>query len=315
VYASGAFHGLTCGALSLMGDPFWKEGFGPMLSDTHEVPFGELPALEAALASRKFAALILEPIQSEAGVRIPNPEYLKQAQSLCRQYGTLFVLDEVQSGLGRTGRFLAFHHYDLQPDMVILAKALSGGLVPIGAVLMTDSVYHSVYDSLRRSIVHTSTYSENGLAMRAGIAALNVLRSEDLATKAAQMGEYLRARLREELSGYEMVSEIRGAGLLNGIAFTAPRQLRLRIAFEAFQHIHAGMFGQMVVMRLFREKNILTQMCGNNFMVLKVTPPLTISEEQANSFVQSMKEVVEVIHSSSTFWSNALGLARRVVSL
>jgi ornithine--oxo-acid transaminase len=315
VYASGAFHGLTCGALSLMGDPFWKEGFGPMLSDTHEVPFGELPALEAALASRKFAALILEPIQSEAGVRIPNPEYLKQAQSLCRQYGTLFVLDEVQSGLGRTGRFLAFHHYDLQPDMVILAKALSGGLVPIGAVLMTDSVYHSVYDSLRRSIVHTSTYSENGLAMRAGIAALNVLRSEDLATKAAQMGEYLRARLREELSGYEMVSEIRGAGLLNGIAFTTPRQLRLRIAFEAFQHIHAGMFGQMVVMRLFREKNILTQMCGNNFMVLKVTPPLTISEEQANSFVQSMKEVVEVIHSSSTFWSNALGLARRVVSL
>jgi ornithine--oxo-acid transaminase len=199
--------------------------------------------------------------------------------------------------------------------MVILAKALSGGLVPIGAVLMTDSVYRSVYDSLRRSIVHTSTYSENGLAMRAGIATLNVLRDESLATKAAQMGEYLRVRLHEDLSGYEMVSEIRGVGLLNGIEFTAPRQLRLRIAFETFRHIHAGMFGQMIVMRLFQDKNILTQMCGNNFMVLKVAPPLTIGEEQVDRFVQSVKEVIELIHSSSTFWSDALRLAKRAVNL
>lgn len=315
VYADGAFHGLTCGALSLMGDSFWREGFGPMLADTYNVPFGDVAALESRLRTKNTAALILEPIQSEAGIRVPTAEYLQSAQALCRRYGTLFVLDEVQTGLGRTGRFLAAHYYDVKPDMVILAKALSGGLIPIGAVLMTDAIYRSTYDSLKRSIVHTSTYSENGLAMRAGLATLKVIRDEKLTECSWQMGEQVRERLREELSGYEMIKEVRGAGMLNGIEFTAPRSVKLRIAFEAFKHIHAGMFGQMIVMRLFREHNILTQMCGNNFMVLKVAPPLTSTEEQIERFVRSMKDVAELIHGSASFWSDAIGLAKRVANL
>jgi len=315
LYADGAFHGLTCGALSMMGDPFWRDGFGPMLPDTHAVPFGDLVKLETELASKKFAALFLEPIQSEAGIQVPPADYLRSAQSLCRKYGTVFVIDEVQAGLGRTGKFLASHHYEVDPDIVILAKALSGGLIPIGAVLMTDSIYRSVYDSLKRSIVHTSTYSENGLAMRAGLATLDVLNDEALTRRSEQMGDFVRQRLRQELSGYEMIKEVRGVGLLNGIEFTAPRQMRLRLAFEAFKRIHSGMFGQMVVMRLFREKDILTQMCGNNFMVLKVAPPLTVTEEQVEQFVRSMREVVELIHSTGTFWSDAVGLARRVIDL
>ena len=315
VYASGAFHGLTCGALSLMGDDFWREGFGPMLADTHEVPFGDLSAIEKKLASKKMAAVILEPIQSEAGIRVPSAEYLNGVQSLCRQYGTLLVLDEVQTGLGRTGTFLAGHRYGVTPDIVVLAKALSGGLIPIGAVLMTDVVYHSVYDSLKRSIVHTSTYTENGLAMRAGIATLEVVRSENLVDRSEIMGQYLRTRLREELGGYEMIAGIRGEGLLNGIEFRAPRSVKLRFAFETFKTIHPGMFGQMVVMRMFREQGILTQMCGNNFMVLKVAPPLTIDEEEIDQFVSSMQEVVELIHSSGAFWADAIGMAKRVVNL
>ena len=315
VYAKGAFHGLTCGALSLMGDPFWRGGFGPMLDDTHEIPFGDLAALEAKLATKKIAAVILEPIQSEGGIRVPNAEYLQSVQAICRKYGTLVILDEVQTGLGRTGRFLATHTYRVTPDIVILAKALSGGLVPIGAVLMTDPVYRSTYDSLKRSIVHTSTYSENGLAMRAGIATLNVIRDEQLTQSSEEMGEYARRRLREELLPYEMIKDIRGQGMLNGIEFTAPRSVKLRIAFETFKRIHAGMFGQMVVMRLFREHNILTQMCGNNFMVLKVAPPLTATEEQVERFVRAIREVVELIHASPSFWSDAIGLAKRVVNL
>src|SRR6185369_13327194 len=183
------------------------------------------------------------PVQSEAGIRLPEEDYLRSAQSLCRKYGTLFVLDEVQTGLGRTGTFLAAHRYRVEPDIVVLAKALSGGLVPIGAVLMTDAVYRSVYNSLKRSIVHTSTYTENGLAMRAGLATLSVLDSEDLLQRSEQMGHYLRGRLREELGSYEMVKEVRGAGLLNGIEFKAPRTVRLRAAFETFKAIHPGMFG------------------------------------------------------------------------
>jgi ornithine--oxo-acid transaminase len=315
VYASGAFHGLTCGALSLMDDPFWRDGFGPLLPGTEPVPFGDLPALEAKLKARDIAAFIVEPVQSEAGIRIPPAEYLGAAQAACRKYGTLFVLDEVQTGMFRTGRFLAAHHYDLDPDMVVLAKALSGGLVPVGAVLISNRVYDSVYSSLKRAIVHTSTFSENSLAMRAGLATLDVLEREHLGERADSVGSYLREQLRQALSGYEMVQEIRGIGLLNGVAFTAPRKLSLRVPFEAFSNIHPAMFGQLVVMRLFRDQGILTQICGNNFMVLKTAPPLVIEERQVDEFVRAITAVVDLMHTSTSFWTEALGLARRVVNL
>jgi len=314
LYAQGAFHGLTCGALSLMGDPFWRESFGPLLADTAEISFGDLQLLEEQLSSRRFAAFIVEPIQAEAGVRLPPTGYLPSAQTLCRKYETLFVLDEVQTGLYRTGPFLAAHEFDVQPDMLILAKALSGGLIPSGAVLLSDDIYRSVYGSLRRSIVHTSTFSENALAMRAGLATITVLEQERLGERAAAIGAYLRLRLQEALSGYEMVKDIRGAGLLNAIEFMAPRKLTLRAPFEAFRKIHPGMFGQVVVMQLFR-RGILAQTCGNNFLVLKAAPPLIIGEEEADEFVEAIKDVVEMMHRPGTFWTEALGLARRAVNI
>jgi ornithine--oxo-acid transaminase len=315
LYADGAFHGLTCGALSLMGDSFWREGFGPLLPDTEAIPFDDVDALARKLASKRFAAFIVEPIQSEAGVRVPSPEYFRTAQSLCRRYGTLLVLDEVQTGMYRTGPFLAAQRYGMDPDMVVLAKAMSGGLVPVSATLMTEAIYDSVYGSLRRAIIHTSTFSENGLAMRAALATLEVLEVEELGDRAVEAGEQLRTRLQEVLGGYEMVKAVRGEGLLLGIEFTAPRSLRLRIAFEAFMHIHPAMFGQILVMRLFRDRGILTQICGNNFMVLKVAPPLVIADNQINEFVSAIEEVVELAHSSTTFWSEALGLARRAIHI
>jgi ornithine--oxo-acid transaminase len=314
LYCRGAFHGLTCGALSLMADSSWAEGFAPLLSGAERVWFGSLEELESKLASRKFAAFIVEPVQSEAGIRVPPDDYLPAAQALCRKYGTLFVLDEVQTGLHRTGPFLAAHRWSLDPDMVVLAKALSGGLIPSGAVLMSDSIYESVYSSLGRAIVHTSTYSENGLAMRAGLAALEVMDEERLGKRAEVLGELLRQKLSDALSGYEMVAGIRGAGLLNGIEFRAPERLKLKLPFEAFRAVHEGMFGQIVVMQLFREKNVLTQMCGNNFMVLKAAPPLVVSEEHIEEFVAAVKSVVEMVHSSATFWGEALTLARRAIN-
>jgi ornithine--oxo-acid transaminase len=315
VYATGAFHGLTCGALSMMGECSWSHGFGPLLADMEEVKFGDLAALERRLAERSIAAVVLEPIQGEGGIRVPDNNYLPGVQTLCRKYGTLFVLDEVQTGLGRTGEFLAAHHYGVEPDMVVLAKALSGGLIPVGAVLVSDEVYESVYDSLKRAIIHTSTYSENGLAMRAGLATLEVLADEDLTSQAERLGNYIRGRLRERLAAFEMVKDVRGLGLMSGIEFAPPQQLRLRIAFEAFKKIHPGMFGQMIVMRMFRDKNILTQVCGNNFMVLKVAPPLVVNVAQCDEFVDAVSDVVEAVHSSSAFWSDALGLAGRALNI
>jgi ornithine--oxo-acid transaminase len=315
IYAGGAFHGLTCGALSLMGDSFWRDGFGPMLSETEEVPFGDLDALEKKLDTRRFAAFIVEPVQAEAGIRLPAAGYLESAQNLCRRYGSLFVVDEVQTGMYRTGPFLASQHFHTDPDMVVLAKALSGGLIPSGAVLMSDEVYDSVYGSLKRAIVHTSTFSENSLAMRAGLATLQVLEQERLGERATGMGEYLRNRLREALSGYEMVKEVPGTGLLNGIEFTAPRRLLLRVPFEGFMKIHSGMFGQVIVMRLFRDHGFLTQICGNNFMVLKAAPPLVVEEREIDGFVKAVTDVVELMHSSTSFWTEPLGLARRVMNI
>lgn len=306
--ASGGFHGLTCGALSLMDDPFWRANFGPLLAETEKVPFGNLDELELNLSTKRFAAFIVEPIQSEAGVRIPSSEYLQSAQSLCKRHGTLFVLDEVQTGMYRTGVFLAAHHFGLTPDMVVLAKALSGGLVPSGALLMRDSIYDSVYGSLERALVHTTTFGENSLAMRAGLSTLRILEQEDLGKRAQDMGNYLRHRLREKLSKYEMVSEVRGVGLLNGIEFAPPKRLSWRIQFEALRRIHPAIFGQIVVMRLFRDWGILTQICGSNFLVLKVAPPLVIDEAQIEAFVKAIDGVTERMHSSSAFWSEALGL-------
>jgi ornithine--oxo-acid transaminase len=315
LYAQGAFHGLTCGSLSLMDNPFWGEGFGPMLPDTECIPFGDIDALAQKLKGNRIAAFIVEPVQAEGGIRIPGREYLQKAQELCHRHGTLFVLDEVQTGMYRTGRFLAGHHFGVEPDMLVLAKALSGGLVPIGAVLMTDEVYGSVYSSLKRAIVHTSTYSENGLAIRAGLATLDVLEREQLGESATAIGDELRRRLRDALLGYEMVKEVRGIGLLSGIEFQAPSKIALRVPYEAFRRIHPGMFGQMLVMRLFRQERILTQICGNNFMVLKAAPPLIIEPRQVDQFVEAVERVVGLVHSSHAFWGDALGLAKRAVNV
>lgn len=309
--AEHGFHGLTCGALSLMSDDFWSEGFRPLLPNSEFVPFGDLEALDRALKSRKFAAFVVEPIQSEGGVRIPDHDYLRTVESLCRRYGTLFVLDEVQTGMYRTGTFLAAHHFGVEPDMVILAKALSGGLVPCGAVLMSNSICDSVYSSLPRAFVHTSTFSENSLSMRAALATLDVLECEELGARSIEAGNYLQSRLGEALREYEMVKEVRGLGLLMGIEFQAPRQLKLRIPYEAFGAVHGGMFGQILVMRLFRDSGFLTQVCGNNFMVLKVAPPLVVTDPQLDTFVAAVRHVVEIAHSPGAFWSEALGLARR----
>jgi ornithine--oxo-acid transaminase len=313
--AEHAFHGLTCGSLSLMSDSFWRDGFGPLLSDARAVPFGDIGALEAQLNTKKFAAYIVEPIQSEGGIRVPAREYLQSAQALCRRYGTLLVLDEVQTGMHRTGDFLAAHSFGVEPDMVVLAKALSGGLVPIGALLSSAGISDSFFSSLQRALVHATTFGENALAMRAGLATLDVMEQEGLGERARTLGATLRSRLSEALSRYEMVKAVRGAGMLSGIEFGVPKSLRLRVAFEGFRRIHPAMFGQVLVMRLFRDKGMLTQICGNNFMVLKVAPPLVVSEGQIEEFVEAVRDVVDLAHNSAAFWSEALGLARRAVNI
>src|SRR5882672_10267333 len=171
VYCEHAFHGLSYGALSLNGDDTFRDGFEPLLPDCIRIPFNDLFALERALSSRKVAAFIVEPIQGK-GVNMPADGYLRSAAELCRRYGSLFVADEIQTGLGRTGRFLAVEHWGVEPDIVLLAKSLSGGHVPVGAVLTSKRVFEKVFSRMDRAVVHGSTFAKNDLAMAAGIATL-----------------------------------------------------------------------------------------------------------------------------------------------
>lgn len=310
--ASGGFHGLTCGALSLMTNDFWKKGFGRLLPDTEFVPYGNLPDLEIKLATRSFAAFILEPIQSEAGVILPPDGYLARVQQLCRKYKTLLVLDEVQTGFYRTGSFIAAHQFGVEPDMVVLAKAISGGLIPCSAVLMSDEICRSVYSSLQRSLVHTSTFSENGLAMRAGLTTIDILEEEQLGARSALAGERLRAALADRLAKYEMFGEVRGLGLLNAVQLKAPKSLKLRAGFETLSLIYPALFGQVLVMHLFRDHGILSQVCGNDFMALKVSPPLTISDEQLERFVAALDQTLDAVHNSSGFWVEPIKVGQRL---
>jgi len=165
VYCDHAFHGLSYGALSLTGDQNFRGGFGPLLPDCTSIPFNDLAALEKALSTRHVAAFVVEPIQGK-GVNMPSDEFLPGAAALCRRFGTLLVADEIQTGIGRTGRFLACEHWNIEPDMVLLAKALSGGHVPVGAVLTRKHVFDKVFNQMDRAVVHGSLtgvqYSTHG---------------------------------------------------------------------------------------------------------------------------------------------------------
>jgi len=221
LYAEHAFHGLTLGSLSINGNAEFRDGFGPLLPGCDPVPFGDLQALRRELEGGDVAAFVVEPVQGK-GVNLPAPGYLADAQELCRGAGALFVCDEVQTGVGRTGRFLALEHWGLEPDVICLAKALSGGFVPVGAVLVSRAAHTSVFDGMERAVRHGSTFGGNDLAAAAALATLRVLDRERLVERAERLGALLLELTRPLVDRYEVVREVRGLGLMWAIEFGPP---------------------------------------------------------------------------------------------
>jgi len=219
VFCEHAYHGLTMGSLSLNGEEIFRSGFGPLLPACSSVPFNNLEALEKALSSKDVAAFIVEPVQGK-GVNLPDDNYLPEVERLCHQYGTLFVADEVQTGLGRTGKFWAIEHWSVKPDMICMAKALSGGFVPVGGVAMTQKIMDSVYNRMDRAVVHGSTFSKNNMAMAAGLATLNVLHEEKLVENSLRVGTDIIESLNAMVGKYEFLKEARGKGMMIAIEFT-----------------------------------------------------------------------------------------------
>ncbi len=295
VYCGHSYHGLTYGALSLTDDMNFRSGFEPLLPGCNCIPFNNLAALEKALASRQIAAFIVEPIQGK-GVNLPDDNYLPEAAALCRRYGTLFIADEVQTGLGRTGRFLAVEHWNVEPDMVLLAKALSGGHVPVGAVLTRRNIFDKVFDRMDRALVHGSTFAKNDLAMAAGIATLEVMKQEKLIENAQRQGDRLRLSLERMVHKYELLKEVRGKGLMLGVQFGAPKSLALKASWNVLETASKGLFCQLITIPLFKDHKILTQVSGHASHTIKLLPSLTITDEDCQWIETAFDAVIGASH-------------------
>jgi ornithine--oxo-acid transaminase len=289
VAAANAFHGLTLGSLSANGDKHFVDRFGPLLPGFSQVPFDDLDALEAALRQEDVAIFLVEPVQGK-GVNMPPDGYLAGAQELCRRYGTLFAIDEVQTGFGRTGKLFALEHWGLEPDLVTVAKSLSGGYVPVGALLMSERVYDGVFDSLEHSVSHGSTFAPNDLAMAAGLATLRELDDAHLVERSARLGEKLLELTRPLVEQYDVVMDVRGLGLMWAMEFGEPDSGS--IAWRMMERMQTGLFAQLVVVPLFTRHRILSQVAGHDLPVLKGLPPLVLTEADLEEFAAALGDVI-----------------------
>jgi ornithine--oxo-acid transaminase len=312
LYCERGFHGLTMGSLSVNGNEEFREGFGPLLPGCEAVPFGDAGALADRLKRGDVAAFIVEPVQGK-GVYVAPDGYLAEAQQLCRRHGALLITDEVQTGLGRTGRFLAVEHWGIEPDIVTLSKALSGGYVPIGALLASRRVYDATFDSMERSVVHGSTFGGGDFAAAAALAALQVLDREQLVARAARLGELLLALTSPLVERFEIVTAVRARGLIWAIELGPPSGRAGRRLWEAIERRQPGLFAQLVTVPLFHDHRILTQVAGHHMNVIKALPPLVTEEADIRRFASALEAVLEGAerHMLRGYASLGLGLGRR----
>ncbi|PIR20764.1 MAG: aspartate aminotransferase family protein [Deltaproteobacteria bacterium CG11_big_fil_rev_8_21_14_0_20_47_16] len=313
IYLDHAFHGLTNGSLSLNGNDEFRNGFEPLLPNCDMIPLNDIDALEAALSKKDVAAFVFEPIQGK-GVYLAKTDYFQKAQALCRKYGTLMIADEVQSGLGRTGRWFAYEHYGISPDIITVAKALSGGFIPVGACCYPRAVYDKVFHKMDRCVVHSNTFGRNALAMVAGLATLDVMETENIPMQAAMRGEELIGGMRAMMGEFEMLSDVRGKGMMIAIEFSRPKSLLLRTGWDLIHKANKGLFGQMVVVPLMSKHRILSQVTGHNVDVVKLLPPAIMTSDDVNYFLDSFRAVMQDCHRfPGGAWEVAMQLAKQAI--
>lgn len=291
IYAEHAFHGLTLGSLSVNGNEEFRAGFGPLLPGCEAVPFGDVDALRRELERGDVAAVLLEPIQGK-GVNMPPHGYLQEAQRLAHDADSLFICDEVQTGMGRTGAFLALERWGLRPDLICLSKALSGGLVPIGAVLVSRTAFDKVFDGMERAVRHGSTFGGNDLAAAAALATITVLEQEGLIERAERLGNLLLELTRPLIDRHEAVIDVRGAGLMWAIEFGPPGGRTRRSVWRAVERAQPGLFSQLVTVPLFHEHKIFCQVAGHRMNVIKALPALVVEESEIRRFAAAIEQVI-----------------------
>jgi ornithine--oxo-acid transaminase len=270
IFCEGNFHGRTMMAVSASNDPDCKDGYGPYLPGIELIPFNNIPALEKALEDPNVCAFLVEPIQGEAGVMVPDDGYLKKAYDLCKSKNVLFIADEVQTGLCRTGKLLACDHEKVRPDVLILGKALSGGVMPISAVLADDDIMLTIKPGQ-----HGSTFGGNPLAAKVAIASLQVLKEEKLDENADKMGKYFRQEMQKIVDELEIVSLVRGRGLLNAIVIKPTK---------------SGKTAWDVCVE-FKENGLLAKPTHGD--IIRFAPPLVITKDQIDFAIDTIRKVLK----------------------
>src|SRR5216684_1031502 len=292
VSLASAFHGLSLGSLSLMGCESFTEGFGPLMEGFDaRVPLDDIDELDRQLRAGDVAAFVIETVQGK-GCQTSRTDFFPRAQELCRKYGTLLISDEVQTGLGRTGKMFGFQHWDLEPDIITLAKTLSGGYVPCGAIVTRREIYQKTFSRMDRCVVHSTTFGRNNLAMACGLAALEVIDNEKLIENSAKMGALLMEKVDALRAKHSFIKEVRGKGLMIGIEFHEPQEFKLKMAWKLLHKIDKVLFAQMIVTQMLSKHRILTQVAGHAMDVMKILPPLIIGEKEVDMFVNALDDVL-----------------------
>lgn len=294
VYCTNSFHGKSMGSLSVTGRSKYRKGFAPLVPQCTEVPFGDAVALEEIFKSvPDIAAFILEPIQGEGGVIVPPDSYLPKVRELCTTYGVLLIVDEVQTGLGRTGRLFACQHQEVEPDVLCLAKSLGGGIMPCGAFITTEALWDQAYGGMEKATLHTSTFGGNTRAAAAGLAALGEIVDQDLPRQAAEKGAYIMDHFQVMADKYSLVKEVRGKGLLIGIEFREPGSLANTLTGGFAGKLAQEYVGSLVAGDLMMQGRIITAFTLNNPNVIRLEPPLTVSYEEIDKMLEAMDSVLK----------------------
>ncbi|MDD4767271.1 MAG: aspartate aminotransferase family protein [Desulfotomaculaceae bacterium] len=291
IYCEGSFHGKTLGALAVTGRGKYQKAFQPLVPGCTAVPYGELDALASELKKEDAAAFILEPVQGEGGIIIPPPGYLAQVRQICSQYGTLLIIDEIQTGLGRTGKLFACQHDGIIPDIMCLAKSLGGGIIPAGAYITTDEIWKKAYGGMDKALLHTSTFGGNTWAAAAAIAALEIILEENLPEQAAETGEYLLQGLHRLKEKYPLIKDVRGRGLMAGIEFNQPGSMASKVSFGLATRLSEEYLGSLVAGELMNKYHIITAYTLNNPNVIRLEPPLSVSKDQIDIVLQALEGI------------------------
>jgi len=313
IYLEGAFHGKTMGALSVTGRSKYQTPFAPLVPGCVMVPFGEQAAMERELEKGEAAAVILETIQGEGGVRIPPSGYLEKTQQFCKQYGTLLIVDEIQTGFGRTGTIFACEQEGIVPDIICTGKSLGGGVMPLSAFTTTAETWEKAFGGFDKCMLHTSTFGGNTRAAAVGITAIQMLVEDDLAGQARLQGDYLMQRLQELQERFPgFIKDVRGRGLLIGIEFNPLAQGILnKVTGGKINQIAEEYMAALIAGELMNSYQIITAYTLNNPNVIRIEPPLIITREQLDRLVNALQDIFQKYQS---MWKFVLASGKKLIT-